>query len=92
MDDSSLRGGASPNDTVKGQVANVALADNFLGKSRQILSLSLENFNLSSAVKPLLDWIATSKLETLSLSNGLLTTFPEKALKISKLRDLYDRL
>lgn len=83
-----IRGGPALNETVKGSVANVEFAPDFLAKSRQIVSLELINLNMSAASGKLLEKLATSKLNKLSLSNGLLSEFPMNALKIKSLRTL----
>lgn len=89
---SVFRGGSALNETVKGSVATVEFVPDFLAKSRQVTSLELINLNLTGVVaagNKFLSKLASSKLNKLSLSNGLLTEFPMAVLKIKSLRTLY---
>ncbi|TYZ58620.1 hypothetical protein PybrP1_004367, partial [[Pythium] brassicae (nom. inval.)] len=83
----SAAGGATIS-TVKGRVVTVELAPDLLAKSRQVTSLELINLNLTAAAGPVLAKLTGSRLNKLSLSNGLLTEFPMNALKIKSLRTL----
>lgn len=73
---------------VKGRVANVDFATDFLTTQTQVTSVALRNLNLETEVDKMTTMLP-STLTSLTLNNGLLTTFPSDFADFKKLSNLY---
>ncbi|POM73646.1 Protein Kinase [Phytophthora palmivora] len=87
--DSALVGGSSANSSVKSKVAKVAFGSDVISTQTNVTSVVLNNLDFSTpATLQLLPAVLPASLQTLSLSNTLLSAFPTLVANFTSLQSL----
>jgi len=82
-----LSGGSTDVDFPQGKVASITLSSDFISSATSVTDVVLQNIDLTSEVDSLPSYLPSS-VESLDLSNTLLSSFPAELGGMTSLQQL----
>ena len=84
-----MSGGQAAVDYPKGKVSSIILSSNLIASATSVTTVRLQNLGLADQIGTLAAFLPSS-IESLDLTNTLLTSFPAELGSLRLLKDLYE--